>query len=452
MSGVRIGHAVVLGAGVAGLAAAAALSPRCDAVTVVDRDDLPDAPRPRRGVPQGEHAHALLAVGGDALEELFPGLTAELFRHGAVGTDVGRDLLLWQLGGFRAGFDSGVRVIGVSRPMLEWRLRRQVLARPNVTLRTGAVAALRAGPGDRVDTVELAGGGRIEAGLVVDATGRGARSDRWLASLGFAAPPVETVGVRIGYATRLLRRHPDDLPQAKTVAIAPTPPGDRRFGVAMSVENDRWLVTLGGFHGDHPPTDDRGFREFAGTLAHPLVAELLARAEPLGEAVSYRFPASRRRHFERLRRYPAGYVAIGDAICSFNPVYGQGMTIAALQALALGRAVDRYPGSGHRFVAAFHRAASRLADASWELARSADFWYPQTQGRRPVALGLRTWYMRQAIIAAQHSAAVHRTLIQVQHLQAAASVMARPGTLVAVLRHARQSTPVTEVVSVGVSG
>ena len=434
--------AVVVGAGVAGLVAARVLSRRFDRVVLLDRDAISDDTRSRRGVPQGRHAHGLLAVGREALEELFPGLTAELTDgHGGVQYDMGH-VLIWHLGGFRAPFDSGVQVIGVSRPVLEWSIRRRVVGLANVALRSGvAVSGLLGSRHGTVTGVRLADGNAIEGQLVVDASGRSARSDGWLRALGFPEPTVSTIGVNLGYSTRLLDRRPGDGLDADVVAIAPTPPNGTRFGVAMAIEGSRWLVTLGGFHRDYPPADPLGYQSFAASLPHPLIANLLRRSRPLTEVETYRFPASRWRHFERLSDLPAGYLAIGDAVCSFNPVYGQGMTIAIASAMALGRALDR-PGGGFgpALTRAFYKEATPGIGHAWELARAADFWHPRTVGKRPFALAFRNWYMRQVVLAAQSSVEVHRALIRVQHLLAPPHTLGRPRTVLATLRAARSAT------------
>ncbi|GAA0804726.1 FAD-dependent oxidoreductase [Spirilliplanes yamanashiensis] len=281
------GDAVVIGAGMAGLAAARVLADRFARVTVLDRDSLPATPDSRRGVPQGAHPHVLLAVGREVLERLFPGLTAELVEAGARWIDVVRDAIVWQLGGHRARAESGIEMLCMSRPLLETCVRRRLQALPNVEVRAEtAVAGLTGRPGERVDGVELAGGERLPAALVVDASGRGSRSDGWLRELGFPAPPESVVTVRMHYTTRLVRGRCDRLGGPGMLVAAESPPDHRRYGAAFPVEGDRWFVTLGGYHGDRAPTDAEGFQRFADELPDPAIAELLRGTEPVGEAVA----------------------------------------------------------------------------------------------------------------------------------------------------------------------
>jgi 2-polyprenyl-6-methoxyphenol hydroxylase-like FAD-dependent oxidoreductase len=424
----------------AGLTAARVLSVRYDRVTIVDRDALPDSVQSRRGVPQGAHAHALLAVGREALETLFPGLTDELVADGARWVDVADDVSVWQLDGYRVRTRSGVDVISLSRPLLETRIRERVAALPNVTIRPEtAVAGLTGRHGERVTGIALAGRGPVPADLVVDASGRGSRSDRWLADLGFPAPTVSTVTVRVGYTTRTLRRSPGELNGDQIVVLAESPPDHKRFGAVFAIDGDRWLMTLGGFHGDHAPTDPDGYLAFADSLPGPQLRDLLRTAEPLTDPVAYQYPMSRRRHFERLRSVPAGYVAVGDALCSVNPVYGHGMTVATLEAIMLGDCLDQRPAADPLTIRTFYRRAARLVDVAWTMANSADFAYRGTQGHRPRGLTVSNWYLKQVILATHVSPAVVGALLRVQHLMEPGTALLRPAMIADVLRGAHQA-------------
>jgi 2-polyprenyl-6-methoxyphenol hydroxylase-like FAD-dependent oxidoreductase len=432
------GEAVVIGGGIAGLAAARALANRFTRVVLLDRDRLPDGPLPRRGAPQTYHAHVLLAAGQQALEELFPGLHDELVRHGAVPFDPGSDLQFYRYGAIWAAHPAGLHLVSMSRPLLEWTLRRRVTALPNVTVRDAVAVSALSGADRRVTGVVLDGGEVLPADLVVDCSGRGSRSDRWLAALGLPAPEVLEVKVGIGYSTRLYRRKPEDFTDGVGAFVLPTPPHERRVGLLLPIEDDRWLVALGGWHGDHAPADDDGFLDHARRLPLPAIGDVAARAEPLTGIHSHQFPSSRRRLFEGLRELPAGYLAAGDAICSFNPVYGQGMTCAALEALALGRALDRHSGNSPALAREFYRAAAEIISVPWRFAVGADFAYPQTTGPRPAGLRLLNAYSRRLQSVAQVNPAVRRTFTSVQHLVTPPSALFTPAMVVTVLRGPRR--------------
>lgn len=435
-------HAIVIGGSMGGLVAARTLSERFRRVTVIDRDTLPDEPRDRRGVPQGFHAHALLISGRLKLEELFPGLTDELISGGAVPFDPGSDLLFHQMGAFRIRFPSGMLGISLTRAFLELTVRRRVAALSNVEIRHQTAVNGLTGITGRVTGVELDGGQTLAADLVVDATGRGGgRADRWLEKLGCPAPKVETVKIDVGYTTRMLRREPGDtLPGGALLCLmAAPPPHDKRAAATFAVEGDRWVVTLGGWHRAHAPTDPEGFARFAEGLPDRLFADLIARCEPLTDIEYRQFATSRRRYFERLRHLPAGYVALGDAICSFNPLYGQGMTVATFEAIELGRCLDNFRAASAEMARQYYRAAGKVIDTPWQMATGGDFMYPETSGPSAVGTGLINRYVKQVMLATHTSVDAHRVMLEMQHLLAPPTAILRPTTIIRALRAARRS-------------
>jgi 2-polyprenyl-6-methoxyphenol hydroxylase-like FAD-dependent oxidoreductase len=438
-SAARRETAVVIGAGIAGLAASRALADRFRRVVVLDRDTLPDAAEPRRGAPQTHHAHVLLAAGQRALEELFPGLGDELVGAGAVPFDPGTDLRFYRYGRVWPAVPIGLRMLSMSRPLLELAVRRRVAGLPNVTIRDDAAVAGLTGDAVRVNGVTLSGGEQVPADLVVDCTGRGNRSDRWLSALGAPVPDAVEVKVGICYATRLYERKPGDLPEGIGAFVLPSPPGQRRVGLVLPVENDRWLVGLGGWHGEAPAPGEDGFLAHARSLPYSAVADVIADATPLTGIVVYQFPSSRRRRFERLRAVPAGFLTAGDAVCSFNPVYGQGMSCAAMEGLALGQALDRHPDGGPDLVRDFYRMAARIVAVPWRFAVGADFLYPQTTGRRPRGGRLLNAYARRLQLVAQGDPLVRRTFTEVQHLIRPPSALFAPAIAARVLRGPRAS-------------
>ncbi|HEX9343481.1 MAG TPA: hypothetical protein VF995_07695, partial [Actinomycetota bacterium] len=317
--------------------------------------------------------------------------------------------------------------------MLEHHVRARVAGLPNVALRHGHVEDVLAGRGARsaavtVTGVRLAGDERLHADLVVDASGRAARSLRWLERLGLGcvAPPLSAVHVDMGYATRILRRDPGDGRDWRVAIVIGDPPSSA--GVAFALEDEQWMVTLAGFHGDHPPTTASGWAEFAATLPDPAIAELIAESEPLSAIVPHRMAASLRRHVERLhqRQLAGGLVLLGDAVASFNPIYGQGISAAALQAEALATALDRCDGLGAGFVRTYNRLAGRAVAAPWRLSVGGDFALPQTTGAKPWGTALTTSYLRRTLQAAQHDEVVAQRLVEVTHLLRPPSALLAP--------------------------
>ncbi len=428
-------HAVVIGASVAGLTAAQALAGRFDQVTVFDRDTLPADRSPRRGVPQSHQPHVLLGRGQAALEELFPGLREELISGGAVPFESGLDLAIHRSGGLWPPADTGLHLVSFSRPYLEHTLRGRVAAHANVAVSDGASITGLTGSSRGVTGVRLDDGETVAANLVVDATGRGSRSDRWLADLDLPVPETVEVKIAAGYATRILRRDAF-LPEGKGLLILPTPPGGKRAGFVLPAEGDRWIVSVSGWH-NHFPRNEAELESFAKELPYPAVSDLLRDGEPLSEVAVQNFPSSRRRYFEKLRRLPAGFVATGDAICSFNPIYGQGMTCAALDALAIGRMLDKHDTAGSAMVRDYYREVAAILATPWRFAVGGDFSFPETTGPKPFGIRVLNRYSRRVQRAARYDAEVRRVFSSVQHLLLPPTALFKPSIVGKVMRASR---------------
>ncbi|GID26788.1 FAD-dependent oxidoreductase [Paractinoplanes brasiliensis] len=427
---------VVIGAGMAGLAAARVLSERFEQVVVLDRDELPDEPAPRRGVPQGSQPHILLAGGMRTFNELFPGFEDELIAAGGTRFDTGLGLCSYRMGRRWPSAPTGVSLVAATRPLIESIVRARVAALPGVKIRDRVAVSALTGSAAGVTGVTLDDGETMEADLVVDCTGRGARSDRWLTALGLATPAQVEVKVGVAYTSRLYRRGPGDLPDWSALFVLPTPPGESLSGLAIPVEGDRWLTAIGGWHVTEPPADAEAFERHARGLPDPIMGELLDRVEPISDdLVTTRFPASRRRLFEDLTDPPSGYVALGDAICSFNPIYGQGMTCAAQSAIALGRALDQH---GKRAARPYYTAVAAVVDVPWSFAVGGDFSFPGTTGPRPRGFALRRWFSRRIALASQIDSGVNAAFARVQHLIDPPAVLTRPAFVLRVLRMARK--------------
>ena len=421
-------HALVVGASLTGLATAAALADRFDQVTVVERDALPADGRPRRGVPQGRHGHILLPSGLQELTALLPGITDDLLAHGAHLMPVG-EIRFHVAGDHLALDDTELQILGATRPLLESVVRSRVRALPTVEVadRLDARGLVLDGEarvaGLRVRRPDGGPETTFHGDLVVDAAGRGSRSPRWLADLRYPAPDEERFDVGVHYATRLFRRRPDDLDGCRHV-VAGVPPDGRRGGFAVAVEDDRCLVTLVGVLGERPPTDLDGFVAYASTLESDDLQVLAEGAQPVSEPASGAFPAYLRRRYDRLPALPAGYVVVGDAVCSFNPLYAQGMSMALREATLLGRVLDRHgPGAAG---AAFFRQATPMIDAAWTMATSADLGHPEIGEPRTVAWRLLNRYFGRLLRAAHRDPVVANTYLRVIAMVAPMQAIVHP--------------------------
>ena len=422
---------VVLGGSIAGLLVARVLSDHAAEVVVVERDALPDQPRSRRGVPQGRQLHGLLARGLAEMESLFPGITDEMVAAGAVAADPGVDLH-WYVDGVRKPMAAVGPGIACSRPFLEWHLRRRLLAVPGVRIVQARVEGLTATSG-RVDGITLAGvdegDGQLGADLVADCSGGPTRMGDWLSALGFEAPPERRVAMDLGYATRLYRRRPADrLDGALAVLSLTQDIGRARGGGAFAVEDGRWMVTVGGYHQDRPTPDPAEFTDRVAGEPVPALRRLVLEGEPLSDVATHRYPASVRRDFHRLQRLPGGLVAAGDAVARFNPIYGQGMTSAALHAAAVGR----YLASGadpHEPAGRYFRDLRRAVDSVWQISATEDFRLPHVTGDRPLGLSFAHRVSSLYTRATMRDAELHRLFLLVLNFQAGPQSLMRPDNL-----------------------
>ncbi len=434
----RFDTVVVVGGSVAGLLAAAALTPHSRRVVIVERDHLPHGAAARGGTPQATHSHGLLASGRTAMESLVPGLTDELIARGAVsGGDVGSVGAWWVGGGLITDCELGITGMAVSRLLLESVLRDRVRALPGVVVRDGVdVLGLTTGA-DRVAVTGVrvlrrrdgAGPQTLDADLVVDASGRLGHAASWFAQHGWQVPDEDVVAINLRSVTTRVSARPADL-DGRHVAVVAATADLPRGGVAILQEDHSWTVTLFGYVDQQPPLEPEQLRAWARTAVSPVLADLLSDRPFVERPHAYRFPASRRRRFERLRHAPQGYVAIGDSLCSFDPAFGQGMSVAALEALALADEIAR---GEWQLEAGYHRRAATLVDGAWDVVVGADLQLAGVQGNRPRGHRVISSYVRRVQRAARRDPVVAAAFMRVVNLvERPASLMA-PAVAVRVL-------------------
>lgn len=429
------GTVIIIGASMAGLMAARAVSPHAEKVIIVERDHLPTEPIARRGVPQGRHAHVMLGAGQNLLDEWFPGFSEELKLKGAVAL-YGDELVWHQGGGYRRPADVGFVAMSMSRPALEHELRRRLLAQcPTVEILDGTRVDDIVVDGAAVVGVRAAGR-LIQADLVVDCSGRSTRAFAHLARAGYREPAQDALRVDVAYRTRVLPRRAATFDETSVVLVGDGP--HRRVGTMVPVEGDRWIVTTASFHGDTAPFDDIAFERFAYSLPSHEIASVVA-AAARGGVERHAIRGSRRRRVENAAHLPAGFIALGDALCAFNPIYGQGMAVAALEARLLGDIAERHALGTARFVRAYNRGVARIVDVPWRMAAAGDFLHPKTTGDRPVGTGIAGRYLEHVLRACTTSPAVSRQMMLVQNLLASPASLATPAMLVRVLAASRRA-------------
>ncbi|MDP9870292.1 MULTISPECIES: FAD-dependent oxidoreductase [Streptosporangium] len=430
---------VVLGGSMAGILAARVLAEAYREVLVVDRDTVVGVRGPRRGAPHTRHAHGLHARGHLILESLFPGFTEELSAAGVPTGDLGE--MRWYFNARRLKpARTGLVSVTAPRPVLEHHVRARVAALPNVTFmeQCDIVGLVATAARDRItgvrvqrrsaDSVEEV----LEADLVVDATGRGSRTPAWLEEFGYQRPVEDRVKVGLAYTTQHYRTRPEwfDGVQSINPVASPAHPRGAFFG---QVGRDLCILSLTGLLGDHPPTEPEAFLQFVRSLPVPEVYEAVRDAEPLDNAVSFRFPASVRRRYERLTRFPDGLLVMGDAVCSFNPVYGQGMSVAALETMVLRRHLRQgTPPQPLRFLG----DVARVIDTPWDISAGGDLDFPGVEGPRTVKVRAGNAYMARVQYAATKDAKVTEGFMRVAGLIDPPQALMRPSMLLRVLRHA----------------
>ncbi len=428
-------QAVVIGAGMGGLAAAGALADHFERVVVLERDTLPPDAAHRAGTPQSRHVHGLLAGGQRALGELFPGFEQDLASAGAVPLRVTLDVRI-EMPGYDPfpQRDLGIVTYAMSRPLIELVVRRRVERHANITLRPRCRVRDLVPSADRAAVIAVCfenADGKSEmlsTDLVVDASGGGNLTRSLLESIGQPMPEDTVIGVDIGYATAVFAV-PDGAPSDwKAMRTVPNIRESTRGCLMLPLEGGRWMVTIGGRHGDKPPGDGDGFLAFTRQLRTSTLNDAIRQAKRLGDVVRFGFSASVWRHFERLETFPRGLLPFSDAICRFNPVFGQGMSVAAQEAVLLRRLLGGREGDPLGGLApAFFAEACGLIETPWASAAVPDLAFPETKGQRPPDLDRMLKFRRALNRLAAEDPVVHKLTSEVGHLLKPRSVLRDPG-------------------------
>ena len=421
-------HAVVIGGSMAGLCTARILSTHFDSVTILDRDTCPDGVRERAGVPHGRHVHALLVRGRQELNRLFPGFDTLMLERGAHEIDFGNDFATLRNWGWEPRRPTGLLTLFASRHLIESTVRELCCQLPNVEVRdqTSATGLGMTPSGSshpsRIDAVHIVPRDRgasasMPADLVVDASGRTSKAPDWLQALGIAPPPETIVNAHSGYSSRWYQAPPAaQLPKEwwwKGIWLDLAWPEHPLGGVLFPVEHSRWIVTLAGVSKHYPPKDDEEFTAALSQLRSPVLADAVRLAEPLSPVYAYRKMANRFRRYERWKTGVNGFIAVGDSVCAFNPVYGQGMTTGTLSAGVLDECLNEYGPTHPDLSRHFFTAQARVQAAPWGLATGADFSLPGTEGERPRGARIAGPYLKALSTAAIEDMTLRRHIGEV---------------------------------------
>ncbi|MBW4440676.1 MAG: monooxygenase [Plectolyngbya sp. WJT66-NPBG17] len=414
-------QAIVIGGSLAGLLTARVLAEQFDRVLIVDRDQLPVTPEPRRGVPQSVQPHVLFSKGYQILEELFPGIGKAMGAAGAIRFDWGRDFQYFQQGNWMptTETETGVESYTCTRPLLESTIRQRVRQLPNIEFLTGQRVIGLSGDRNAIQGIKLRDGEEYSAQLVVDASGRSTQTPQWLQDLGCTPPTATVIDPQLGYATRRYRIPIELQPKGKIVLISQVPPNQPRLGYLAAVEQQEWIATLGGYGQDYPPIEEQGFLKFAQSLPDPTFYNAIAQAEPCSEIRAHRATANRLYHYEDIR-LPDGLIAIGDSVCALCPVYGQGMTVSAMSAVLLSRWLSQPKQQRSKVLngANFQKQLAQSNAFPWSLATGFDSKFPTTKGAiAPNWAGkLFQGYADRLVALSQKDVDVHLQFLAMAHM------------------------------------
>ena len=415
-------NAIVVGAGMAGLMAAAVLAEFFTRVIIIEKDELPHEPSLRKGVPQGAHVHTFLGYAVEAMEKLIPGLMEQLYVAGAVRIRRNLDILFHDSFGPTPIRDVGILTPSVTRPLLEHVTRLNVLALANVTMSDSTrLIAFENHSDGHVTGVSIKKNGcdteMISADLVVDCTGRGSRMPRWLENQGYGPVKTQKLEIAMAYTSGLFRPPPEWRDSSWACLMLAIPPA-LRAAYLTPVDGDLWLATMYGRAGDNAPRDHQGFVDWTSGLAHPVIHERLVQAEPVGKLHSYKIPSGIWHRYDHMDRFPEGVLPLGDSFTSFNPMYGQGISLAAAQALSLRRALTlcAKQGSDRDLARSYFAGCVDINDTGWSVMETRDLAFPSTKGSKPADLEER-WRIGRAIrLLAEQDPDVHALVVRVTHL------------------------------------
>ncbi|MGZ3846628.1 MAG: FAD-dependent oxidoreductase [Flavisolibacter sp.] len=428
-------RAIVLGGSFAGLMTAKVLSDHYEEVIILEKDPIHHYPESRKGQPHTKHLHGLLPKGLHILCDYFPGLFSEIVANGGIVCDFGASMNWFTHGGFKKRVLLNIDGVSLSRPLLEHLVRERVFALPNVSVLESTVAKTLVSSEDKRNVTGVIIEHRdnetttmITSDLVVDCTGRGSRTPHWLKELGYDEVPINEVKINVTYTTRLYKRDPADVRVNSWMACTPEAPRERRNGAAFAIENNQWIISVGGWHGEKAATNEPEFLAFLKTLPNPEIYDIACNCEPLSDIIQYKYPTSIRRNYEKLKRFPSGFLVLGDAALSFNPVYGQGISSACLQAVELDKILGERVEE-NRLARIFFRRTLKIKDRLWQMSTNEDFRFPETTGTRPLGIKLINRYVSLVHKATIRDEEVCKAFLKVMGLIEAPSILLSPKIL-----------------------
>ena len=434
-------HAIVLGGSIAGLLTARILAQYIEKVTIIEKDVLPINPGTRKSVPQGHHPHVILSKALQLIEKWFPEFIDDMASVGAIPVDPANDVCWFFPLSWMPRYSSGIKVLSSLRPQIEWCLKKSLLASfSNVTIleNHSAIGLFTNKDNTCITGVKLKTPfGDIEqmdATITIDTTGHTSRTPDWLASIGYEKPKEEEVVINVGYTTRIYKR-PDDFKEGwRGYGILPDFPKTSRGAVLSTVQNNQWIISLTGYSGDHAPVDDIGFMQFARSLPKTHLYNLLKNETPLSSTKVFKLLKIRRRYYEKLSHFPDGLIVLGDALCTFNPIFGQGITVASICAEELERLLQKgVTPDMKRFSETFHLKASKRVSMAWHLSNIINFSYSQVKTKRRMFLPSMRWFLKKTLETCSKNPKVGQVFLELFQMNTGIKTIANPSFLFPIL-------------------
>jgi flavin-dependent dehydrogenase len=432
----RHDKAVIIGGGIAGKLAARVLADYFQEVTILERDQEPKGPIPRKGAPQGEHLHALLFAGHNGLEKLFPGITEKFHSGGAVKINSTKELVWFHHGVWKLRFDGGHSTTLQTRPHLEWHIHQSIKNLPNLIIQYNQVVQNYLVNENRIVGVELGDGSTQTADLIVDASGVSSLSTSWLNNQGIHIP-TDKVKIGLSYISKSYQLADSADKDWAIKLIYPNPPQEKIGGTISKVEGNRHIVTLIGYHNEIKEKevlkDDSNFIELAKKLPKPDIYEEIKNAAPLSKTSVYKVPHITWNHVDQIKNLPEGLLLIGDTICRIDPVFGQGMSIAVLEALALQKLFQKSQNI-KQITKSFHKRAEKIISPIWSMVIAEDFRYPETAGKKPFGLAIQQWYAKNMFLLSSQNQFVYNSFVKVMNLVSPITILMHPKIIKSVLK------------------
>ncbi|ULT59625.1 FAD-dependent monooxygenase [Neobacillus drentensis] len=435
--------AVIIGGGISGKLTARVLSDFFQKVIILERDSKPNGPFPRKGAPQGEHIHALLFSGANGLEELFPGITEKFNASGAVKINSTQDIAWFHHGVWKLRYEGDYTTILQTRPHLEWHIEQYIKSIPNVTIQYSQNVQnfLYTEEENRITGVQISNGDdsikTINAYLIVDASGVNSLSSRWLNKREVHIPE-DTVKIDLSYFTKTIQLPDNGNRDWSIKLVYPNPPFEKIGGGISKVEGNRYLVTFMGYHNEINEKEvlknDDSFVEIAKKLPKMDIYHELRDATVLSSTSTFRVPKITWRRFDKVNKFPSGLLTIGDTICRIDPFFGQGMSIAVLEALALKKLLAKEQLTNQKMIETFHQQAMKIISPIWNMVLTEDFRYPDTIGRRPAGLSIQQWYAKKIFHLSSENKTIYNSFIKVMHLLRPTATLMHPRILKSVLK------------------